>query len=40
LCRLNLFKFYIKILKIKRKPNSPPSWAIDPYNVSMHYDDL
>jgi hypothetical protein len=24
LCRLNLFKFRIKILKIKRKLNSPP----------------
>jgi hypothetical protein len=33
LCRLNLFKFCIKVLKIKRKLNSPPpSWAIDPYN--------
>jgi hypothetical protein len=28
---LTLFKFRIKIWKIKRKPNSPPSWAIDPY---------
>jgi hypothetical protein len=34
LCRLNLFKFRIKVLKIKRKPNSPPSWAIDPYRRS------
>jgi hypothetical protein len=32
LCRLTLFKFRIKVLKIKRNPNSPPSWAIDPYN--------
>jgi hypothetical protein len=33
LCRLNLFNFCIKVLKIKRKLNSPPpSWAIDPYN--------
>jgi hypothetical protein len=32
LCRLNLFKFRIKVLKIKRKLNSPPSWAINPYN--------
>jgi hypothetical protein len=27
-----LFKFRIKVLKTKRKPNShPPSWVIDPY---------
>jgi hypothetical protein len=26
-----LFKFCIKVLKIKRKSNSPSSWAIDPY---------
>jgi hypothetical protein len=26
-----LFKFRIKVLRIKRKPNSPPSWVIDPY---------
>jgi hypothetical protein len=31
LCRLTLFKFRIKVLKTKRKPNSPPSWVIDPY---------
>jgi hypothetical protein len=24
MCRLNLFKFRIEVLKIKRKPNSPP----------------
>jgi hypothetical protein len=35
LCRLNLFKFRIKVLKIKRKPNPPPSWAIDPY-INMY----
>jgi hypothetical protein len=33
LCRLTLFKFHIKVLKTKRKLNSPPpSWVIDPYN--------
>jgi hypothetical protein len=26
-----LFKFRIKVLETKRKPNSPPSWVIDPY---------
>jgi hypothetical protein len=33
LCRLTLFKFCIKVLKRKRKLNSPPPpyWAIDPY---------
>jgi hypothetical protein len=31
LCRLTLFKFHIKVFKTQRKPNSPPSWAIDPY---------
>jgi hypothetical protein len=34
LCRLNLFKFCIKVLKTKRKPNSSPSWAIDPYSLT------
>jgi hypothetical protein len=32
LYRLNLFKFRIKFLKIKRKLNLSPSWVIDPYN--------
>jgi hypothetical protein len=32
LCRLTLFKFRIKVLKTQTKPNSPPSWAIDPYS--------
>jgi hypothetical protein len=30
---LTLFKFHIKVLLTKRKPNSPPSWAMDPYNL-------
>jgi hypothetical protein len=30
-----LFKFCIKVLKTKRKSNSPPSWAIDPYSVLL-----
>jgi hypothetical protein len=34
LCRLTLFKFRIKVLRTKRKPNSPLSWAIDPYKES------
>jgi hypothetical protein len=36
LCRLNLFKFRIKVLKTKRKLNlPPPSWTIDPYSGSI-----
>jgi hypothetical protein len=38
LCRLNLFKFRIKVLKTKRKYNSPPSWIIDPYTCEFDID--
>jgi hypothetical protein len=31
-----LFKFRIKVLRTKRKPNSPPSWAIDPYTMQLN----
>jgi hypothetical protein len=32
LCSLTLFKFRINVLLTKKKPNSPSSWAIDPYS--------